>query len=174
MAVVGDSVSEADSPNFAAGAIGPGSWVSSALGEGIVFAGGWANGGATSAQMLQAAAPVAADVLVIVAGVNDSGQGIPFATTAANLRGIASAVGAPRVVLATVPPRDRAPAVATTYNQRLRELATAQGWEFVDAMAGVRAGERYRPGMTVDGVHPSVAGAATIGAAMRDYLSQPH
>ena len=170
LAVVGDSISEADSRDFSAGLLGRASWVSHVVGDGIRFAGGWAVSGALTSQMARGARPVEADVLVMLAGTNDVYRGLPFATCAANLRSIAQTVGAPRVVVSSIPPIDVEPDLVTDYNERVRELAAAQGWEFVDAMAGIRRDDRFAEGMSLDGVHPTVKAAETIGAAVRAYL----
>jgi lysophospholipase L1-like esterase len=173
LAVVGDSISEADSADFAAGILGRASWVSHAVGDGIRFAGGWAVSGALTSQMARGARPVDADVLVVLAGTNDVYRGLPFAACAANLRSIVEAVGARRVVVSSIPPIDVEPTLVTTYNQQLQELAAASGWEFVDAMAGIRRGDRFADGMSLDGVHPTVAAAEAIGAAVREYVLPP-
>jgi lysophospholipase L1-like esterase len=170
LAVVGDSISEADSPDFSAGRLGPGSWVSAAVGGQIRFAGGWAVSGALTSQMARGAWRVPADVLVILAGTNDVARGIPFPMCAANLRSVAATIGVGRVVVSSIPPMDLAPELATAYNDRLRGLAATEGWEFVDAMAGVRAGARFADGMSFDGIHPTVAAATVIGAAIRAHV----
>ena len=170
LAVVGDSISEADSRDFSAGLLGRASWVSHAVGEGIRFAGGWAVSGALTSQMARGARPVEADVLVMLAGTNDVYRGLPFDTCAANLRSIAETVGAGRVVVSTIPPIDFEPMLVTTYNRQLQDFAAASGWEFVDGMTGIRQGDRFAEGMSLDGVHPTVRAAEAIGAAVRAYL----
>ncbi len=170
LAVVGDSITDADSRDLSGGRPGPGSWVFYAAGGEVAFVGGWAEWGATTAQMAAAARPVPADVLVILAGTNDAGSGVPFAQTAAHLVAVADAVGAQRVVLSAVPPIDAAPEVATELNARLSGLARDHGWEWVDAAAGLRDGDRFAPGMSTDGLHPTRAGARVIGGAVRDAL----
>jgi lysophospholipase L1-like esterase len=170
LAVVGDSISEADSYNFSAGVLGPGSWVSHAVGDGVRFAGGWAVSGALTSQMARGAGPVDADVLVMLAGTNDVYRGLPFDTCGANLRSIADTVGARRVVVSSIPPIDFERALVTAYNDYLRTLAQASGWEFVDATAGIRQGDRFAEGMSFDGVHPTVLAAETIGAAIRAHV----
>jgi lysophospholipase L1-like esterase len=170
LAVVGDSISEADSRDFSAGLLGRASWVSHAVGDGVRFAGGWAVSGALTSQMARGAQALDADVLVILAGTNDVYRGLPFGSCAANLRSIADTVGARRVVVSSIPPIDFEPTLVTTYNEQLQELAAASGWEFVDAMAGIRRGDRFADGMSVDGVHPTVLAAEEIGTAVRAYL----
>jgi hypothetical protein len=96
--------------------------------------------------------------------------GLPFDSCATNLRSIADTVGAGRVVVSSIPPIDFEPALVTAYNQQLRDFADASGWEFVDATAGIRTGDRFAEGMSTDGVHPTVRAAEAIGAAIRAHL----
>jgi lysophospholipase L1-like esterase len=167
LAAVGDSITEADSPDLDGGRLGRESWVHHTVGEGVVFAGGWARWGATTGQMAAGVEPVEADVLVILAGTNDVGSGEPPEETRENLRRIADVVGAPRVVLSAVPPIDAAPELATGLNVELEDLAGDEGWDWVDAPAGLRDGERFAPGMASDGLHPTEFGAQVIGEAVR-------
>ncbi|MFH5823375.1 SGNH/GDSL hydrolase family protein [Georgenia sp. AZ-5] len=173
MAAVGDSITAADSPDLAGGDPGPGSWVFHAAGGELALAGGWAEWGATTAQMADGVTPVEADVLVVLAGTNDAGTGVPFEDTAANLAEIVETVGAPRVLLSAVPPIDADPRSATELNAALRELADRRGWEWVDAPAGLRDGDRFAPGMASDGLHPTEAGARVIGEAVREAVLAP-
>lgn len=165
----GDSLSNGDSPDFAAGKFGSLSW-SSYLGEGISFAGGWAQGGVRTETMLENAKPVEAQALVLMVGANDYVQDIPFDQTAANIRGIVQKTGVSRVILSSIPPRDETPELTVAFNENLERLAAVQGWSFVDAAAGVRKDDRYAPGMTIDGVHPTAAAARIIGEEIRAAL----
>jgi len=161
---IGDSVTAGNSPNFMAGQLGTLSWVS-LLPSGEQFVGGWALKGATTEDMLANAKPVAADVLVIIAGTNDGGR-VPFATSADHLKAIAQKVGAKRVVVSAIPPRDANPEWATDYNLQLQPFAVSQGWQFVDPMVGVRSGDHYIPGMTADGVHPTAPAVKIIAESL--------
>lgn len=179
-AAVGDSVTVGNSPDFAKLKVGDGSWVMYARSEAFPFEGGWAKKGATTAEMLENAAPVTSgtakkpvEALVIIAGTNDSGQKVPFEESARNLSAIAAKVGAPKVIVSSIPPRDAAPAVAVEYNAKLKPFVESQGWEFVDAMAGVREGDRYKEGMTSDGIHPTATAAQIIGETIRTAAITP-
>ena len=171
-AVVGDSITHAESPDFAAGEIDPVSWVTYVCDEGFVFAGGWAEWGATTAKMTESVvAPVDAETLVLLAGTNDYALAVPFAETTANLDRIVQTVGIADVVVVSVPPMAAYPQGAPELNQRLEELASARGWRFVDASAGLRdADGRYQDGMTSDGIHPSEQGARVLGEAIAEAL----
>lgn len=173
LAAVGDSITDADSPDYAAGALGPESWVSHTVGEEVAFVGGWARWGATSAEMAEGAGQVDADLLVVMAGTNDTGTGAPFAETARNITAIVQAIGADDVLLSGVPPIDASPGAAVELNEQLESLAQEQGWHWVDAGAAVRTAEdTFAPGMASDGLHPTERGAArlgeVIGAAVRE------
>jgi lysophospholipase L1-like esterase len=143
--------------------------------------GGWAHAGATTEDILQGlagrppaqAATAGPDVLVIMAGNNDVDASLPFDVVDENLVAIAGMVQAPRVVLSTIAPEDQDAAAVTDFNARLPELATRQGWQLVDPMAGVGDGRgHYVPGTSEDGVHPTAAGARLIGAALRSALTR--
>lgn len=164
-AAVGDSISEGDSPDFSGGKFGALSWPSLAP-SGAVFAGGWADGGATTKVIAAAVQPMDADVLVIIAGTNDLIQGLPFSDSATNIQAIADKSGVGRVVVSAVPPYNHAPAASAEFNDKLQELALREGWDFVDAVAGVRDGDTFAAGMTTDGIHPSAEGVKSIAAAL--------
>ena len=170
-AAVGDSITDANSADLAGLHVGDASWVHFATGSGLEFVGGWARGGAQAATMARHVSPVRADVLVIIAGTNDTAHGVPFAVTARNLVAIVRTVGAGRVIVSAIPPQDATPAVAVGFNRRLEPFVQAQGWTFVDAMAGVRDDDRYAAGMTRDGTHPDVCGARVIGAALAEAIT---
>lgn len=170
---VGDSITEANSPDFVGGQYGSGSWVSH-LAPGITVVGGWARGGATTADMAAnvVEAPEAT-VLVLLAGSNDIAATVPFEETTANLETIADKVGADTVLVSAVPPRDIDPASVTRFNEQLEGLAADKGWEFTDPMTGIREGDRYAPEMTSDGIHPTEAAATLLGENLSEALLRP-
>lgn len=161
-AAYGDSITEANSPNYVGGQIGDGSWVYHAVAAGPQFVGGWADGGAPTTSMVKNAAPVSADALVILAGTNDLGRR-PIEESQANIEAIAATVGAPRVVVSAVPPLNKAPHLATEYNAAMQAFVVSKGWQWVDPMTEVRAGDVWAEGMTSDGTHPTPAAARLIG-----------
>ncbi|WP_420113330.1 SGNH/GDSL hydrolase family protein [Pseudactinotalea sp.] len=166
MAVVGDSITDADSPDLAGGVPGPESWVSYAVGEDIELAGGWARWGATTAEMVAAVRePFDADVLVILAGTNDAGW-TSCEDTGSHLVQLARNAGVNVVVLSSVPPLDAAPQSAVDLNTCLEALAEQHAWTWVDAASGLRENGTFIEGMSTDGVHPSEAGARIIGEAI--------
>lgn len=137
---VGDSITVGNSMNFSGGSTGNLSWVTYARSRNLVFAGGWAASGATTVRMAQSIRPVKADVLVILAGTNDLAQGVPFSVTSADLDRIVETVGAPRVIVSAIPPRDSAPAATADFNASLKDFVASRGWEWVDAPSAVRVG----------------------------------
>jgi lysophospholipase L1-like esterase len=167
---VGDSITVGNSPAFSDGFTGTLSWVTYARSRKLLFAGGWAAGGATTLRMAQSIRPVKADVLVILAGTNDLAQGMPFSETAANLNLIVAEIGAPRVVVSAIPPRDSAPTATAAFNVTLQAFVLSRGWDWIDAPSSLRSGAVYAPGMSLDGVHPTGAGAEALGKAFQAAL----
>ena len=172
-AAVGDSITDADSPDFATGNFGAASWATYVVDDGFTFAGGWAEWGATTAMMADSVGPIEADVLVVLAGTNDVAFGIPFDESAANLDRIVDAVGIEDVVVVSIPPVDAFPNGVKSYNIRLDNLAGDRGWRFVDASAGLRTADgRFGDGMSSDGLHPSADGARVLGEAIAAELRE--
>jgi lysophospholipase L1-like esterase len=116
--------------------------------------------------------PVKADVLVILAGTNDLALGVPFSQTVANLERISRTVGATRVLVSAVPPRDSAQQATVAFNAELRRAVLAHGWLWTDATAGLAEGTRYAPGLSRDGIHPDQAGSAVLGKALAAAMRQ--
>ncbi|MHC6592444.1 SGNH/GDSL hydrolase family protein [Arthrobacter sp. C152] len=166
-AAFGDSITEGNSPDFVGGKFGDRSWVSYVASNSLPFAGGWADGGAQTRAMLDHTQPVKADVVVILAGTNDVLNNVPFETTTQNVSGIVRTSGATRVVVSSIPPQDARPEAAVAFNEKMKAFVTGQGWTWVDAAAGLRDGQTYKPSLTVDGIHPTPEGSAIIGAALK-------
>ncbi|GAA1823639.1 SGNH/GDSL hydrolase family protein [Agromyces salentinus] len=172
-AAVGDSITDADSPDFMAGDLGAASWATYVRDAGFGFAGGWAEWGATTARMLDEVAAYEADVLVVLAGTNDVAFGVPFAETTSNLERIVDTAGITEVVVVSIPPIDADPDGADAFNDRLEAVARDRGWRFVDGSAGLRTGDgTFREGMSSDGLHPSEAGAKVLGEAIAEELGE--
>lgn len=167
LAAIGDSITDADSADLVGGDIGEQSWVGYATGPDITFVGGWAEWGATTAQMASATQhALDADVLVILAGTNDV-NATPFDQIGANIRQIVASADVESVVLSSVPPIDYSPGRTEELNAYLEGLAGDEGWTWVDASAGLREGRRFATGMSYDGIHPTAEGARVIGEAIR-------
>lgn len=171
--VVGDSITEMDSPDFDDGDIGPASWAAYADGHGVRILGGWAHSGATTVDMLDGLSTrtLNADVLVILAGNNDIDHDDSTHAIEARLERIAGRVHSRRVVLSAVAPEDSVAAAVDGLNAALPALARARGWKMVDPMSAISDGHgHYLPGMTRDGVHPTVPAARVIGEALLSAL----
>jgi len=175
VAVVGDSNTEVDSPDFASGDIGTGSWVHTLLSQGgYAVAGGWADGGTTSIAQAEGLTPVPdPDVLLVMTGTNDLGLGLPFEQTATSLQAMADKAPADRVVLLAIPPRDaETDPSSADFNASLQQLAADRGWDFFDGLQFLRApGGGFVDGMTSDGVHLTREAQIQFGQTVRDYLN---
>lgn len=174
VAAVGDSHTESNSADFAAGKIGTASWLSVVLSDDAQFVGGWADGGTTSTTQRQnLKAPSApADVFFVMTGTNDLAQGVDFETTEENISSMVGTVAAPRVVLLAIPPRDTETNPTTSeYNADLRALAERKGWEFFDGLEFARAdGGGYVNGLTSDGVHMTFDAQQQFGRNVDSFL----
>lgn len=173
--VAGDSITAAGSHTVSSGHSGEASWIHYVNHESepasLSWVGGWAMGGAQTGDMRAALHHASADALVMVAGTNDLAHNRGFAEIASNLQAISAIVATDVVLLSSVPPRDDAAIQTAKYNDFLRELATARGWLFVDAAAGLRTpAGTFKPGLSDDGVHPTIAGAQILGQAIGEAL----
>lgn len=169
MAAFGDSITAFTDRN---GARTPWSWVRTAAVGGVADAGGYRHWGDKTAQILAHTGRVKADVVVVMAGTNDIGDGsrpVPTAQTLANVSAIFDRAGVKARVLSAVAPKSDAGAAATLkLNQALRQLAAQKGWTFVDPWAALRRADgRWVAGATVDGTHPTARSGAIAGAALR-------
>jgi len=118
----------------------------------------------------------APDVVIILGGTNDTGQGVPQATTIGNLRAIVRQVKGHRVqpVLMTIPPRSDLAFVARVraLNRAIVALAHEEAVPIVDVYAAVAAANgTYRPEMTIDGVHMTSAGNQAVADAIAKVFS---
>ncbi|SFL86094.1 Lysophospholipase L1 [Geodermatophilus ruber] len=163
-AVVGDSITAGFLPLRGTTVVGAGSWIPAARQHPqLEFAGGWAVPGATTTDMLAGVRSVDADVLIVLAGTNDLAMGTQWPTTESNLLQIVGAAGVPTVVLSAIPPRDDRPAETQELNGRLRQLATSQGWSFVDPWGDMASEGTWVGGTSMDGIHPTDDVAALVG-----------
>jgi lysophospholipase L1-like esterase len=117
-----------------------------------------------------------ADVLIVQGGINDIAQGEDPVRAAANLlamvrRGRALRL---RVLIAELLPWNNGYPVAAPLirrlNQEIRWIARAEGVRvlpFYRALEDPRRPGRMRPGLTIEGDHPSVAGYRRLGALVR-------
>jgi lysophospholipase L1-like esterase len=165
--VVGDSLTAGSSPVYGEEQPGTGSWIPGAETAPLVYRGGWAVPGATTADMRAGAAPSKADVVVVLGGTNDIERGVPWETSRDNLLAVVATSRVRDVVLSTVPPLDQGPQQRDEYNQRLHELAVEQGWHLVDPWVAVDREGTWAPGTSQDGVHPTPQIAEEVGRSIR-------
>ncbi|WP_186377272.1 SGNH/GDSL hydrolase family protein [Curtobacterium pusillum] len=171
IAVVGDSLSAGRS-RFLGNGLDDGTWITSAVGDGIEFVGGWARSGATPDQMAESVRPVSdVDVLVILAGTNAVRLHRTLGVEAAAYRSIVRTVHPRTVLIAAIPPYHWQPHAAMEYNQDLRRLADREGWSWGDPWKFARNGAGWVQGVSDDGTHP--AGARQyreLGSSMRTLI----
>lgn len=154
----------------------PHSWMRQLDDPTIRNVGGDAIDGAPTQEILDHARPVDADVLVVMAGVNDVRDGDAPAGIESRIVQIAQRVGARHVVLSAIPPSNRTDygphhidrrVAGAELDRDLEQLAAEQGWEFVDPFSGSRAIDNaWAAGTTVDGVHPTDA----VSSVVRDRI----
>ncbi|MGY1606858.1 SGNH/GDSL hydrolase family protein [Geodermatophilus sp. SYSU D00700] len=167
LVVIGDSLTAGSRP-LAGGEIeGEGSWVPSAVGDPLLLGGGWAVPGATTADMRSGVRHVDGDVLVVMAGTNDVGAGVDWTASRDNLLAITRTLRIGEVIVSAIPPSAAHAESVTAYNDRLRQVATEQGWVFTDPWAGVAQDGRWVAGASSDGVHPTQEVADEVGCSIR-------
>ncbi|MFF0942681.1 SGNH/GDSL hydrolase family protein [Kocuria sp. CPCC 205300] len=171
-AAVGDSITEANSPDIVERRVGNASWVSYAESKSTRYAGGWADGGAQTKAMRENFEAVSnADVLVVLAGANDVANDVPFDETTSNISAIVDEAGTERVIVSSIPPQSKDPARVVEFNDRLEDFARDNGWEWVDASAELRDGDDFADGMSEDGVHPTQKGAKVLGDVLQEAIA---
>jgi lysophospholipase L1-like esterase len=160
---VGDSLATGDGHDSVPS--DPGSWTMY-LGDRIDVVGGWRRDGANTQLMADNMADSRADLLVIMAGTNDIGQGLPLEATLDNLRRIRDKATVKAVVLAAIPPQADSPERVTSFNESIRNLATESGWTWVDPWASVRGASGWTEGSSIDGVHPLTPAYRAAGSSI--------
>ena len=158
----------------------PNSWLYLMDDPTVVRAGGYAQNGRTSAQILQAIAPVPHDVLVIMAGTNDVRLGIAPTTVVANLDQIVKKMGSTRVVIALTPPNDNLNAKGINQRERGYNLnralvnhAAKRGWLVVDPFSSFRrVTNGWVAGFSKDRIHPVPAASKAAADRMEVYIRQ--
>ena len=168
VAVVGDSLS-AGSTGFLGNGLDGASWMTYAQGGRVEYVGGWAHAGATPEQMAAAVRPIAhVDVLVVLAGTNAVRLGASFEQERSAYDTIVRTVAPRRVIVSSIPPYLPNPQGALRYNRLMRAYVQSHGWDWFDAWAFARDGDRWKPGFSKDGVHPgSHAGYRALGRTFR-------
>jgi lysophospholipase L1-like esterase len=167
VAVVGDSLTAGGGRMLSWG-LTRDTWISYAEGDGIEYVGGWAKGGTTVQEQAANVRPVGdVDVLVLMAGTNNVRLHIGFAQSASSYDRIVDTIHPKHVIVGAIPPYDRNPRAAAVYEQQLRSYVAAKRWDFVDPWGFARDGLVFRPGVSLDGVHPVTAGYERLGENYR-------
>jgi lysophospholipase L1-like esterase len=170
VAVVGDSLT-AGGARLLSDGLDANTWMTYARGDGVEWVGGWARGGSTIQEQAAAVTPVAdVDVLVLMSGTNDVRKGIGFAESAASYDAVVARIAPRHVVVAAIPPYDRAPAAAAVYQRALERHVLAKGWTWTDPWGFARAGLVFAAGTSPDGIHPTTAGYQRLGESLRETI----
>ena len=182
--VYGDSLTVADSPDFAGGRLGPESWLAHMDPERFAVTAAGGRWGATVPDVLAghlADGPMEADALLVFLGTNDlfraagdtASAHAAFVGEVEDLAGRRGRGGAAVVVVAVGPSGTDAargvPGPVRDWNERTRAAAAERGWTFVDPWGPVRdeASNTFAdPQDTTDGLHLSVSGAQKLAEGM--------
>jgi len=170
VAIVGDSLT-AGGARLLSDGLDANTWMTYARGDGVEWVGGWAKGGSTIQDQAAAVTPVAdVDVLVLMSGTNDVRKGIGFAESAASYDAVVATVAPRHVVVAAIPPYDRAPAAAAVYQRALERHVLERGWTWTDPWGFARDGLVFAAGSSPDGIHPTTVGYQRVGESLRETI----
>lgn len=144
--VYGDSISQADSPNFSQGEVGNRSWLKYVGNQEVRFVGGFARAGYSAEKILKRGCESGATAPVMVAalGTNPLNSGQSFESNLADTDRLKSECG-PDVrpkgfVVTAVGPIDSLPgAQIDAWNTQLQAVANERGWTYVDPYVGMRS-----------------------------------
>jgi lysophospholipase L1-like esterase len=114
-------------------------------------------------------------VVAILTGTNDVLHRLSLAHAVTVLDGMVRQLRADRVVpvLATVPPFNANPQGARDLNRRIKALAGRERAPLIDFYPVLVGPDgRYRPGLTVDGLHPNPAGSEAMARVAAPVLER--
>ena len=167
---VGDSLTSWEGLEFSGQPRIDVSWTETARGDGTIFMGGWARGGAESGDILANMPDIVPGALVVLAGTNDINHGVAQSVTITNIAAIAAQANG-LVVISAVPPLNLHPDEASKLNDALSLLAEDNSWTFVDPWVSFRdAGGMWVGGASPDGVHPDRATADRAGHVIHNVV----
>lgn len=104
-------------------------------------------------------------VVVVLAGTNDVYEGDFSSEAAGRIKAMLGKVESRGAVpvLGTLPPMNAKASEVVRFNTLIRDLARSEGVRLIDFYPALADGDHYRPDLTRDGIHPSVAGAKAMG-----------
>jgi len=150
----------------------PESWRDQLGDRRLRLVGGFAEEGATSERSL-------ADVLVVMIGMNDVREGVPFEEMTANIEKIVRFAECQTPLICLVPPNNRTNgtvnqrANGVVANRHLFDLGSRRGWVVADPFAFARASNNsWGGGMSEDGEHPLPHVSAEAAVRMRLFIRQ--
>lgn len=179
LAVVGDSISQGDSPAFSRGDTGPRTWVHHLDASALRFVGGSVKGGMTSKQIL-AANPndTRADLVVYMLGTNDIRSGITAPQLVDNIaehHKQSTLQSSATVVVTAIGPipgldSDR----IRDWNADVKKQSQQERFIFIDPWTDLATPDYQwkKKTYTFDGLHPSTVGAKAQGKTMTRLLTK--
>jgi lysophospholipase L1-like esterase len=159
----------------------PDSWLFQLRDPSIKIAGGFAHDGFTSWQIASRVEPVAADVLVVMVGINDFHRNRTnhIGLVLRQVDKIVERVGARHQLISAVAPSNitrhagngvDSQAAQEQLDDALAAHAQQKGWTFIDPYAEIRnrtTNGYSSPSYTLDGVHPTAQAYEMVAAQLR-------
>ncbi|PZF08893.1 SGNH/GDSL hydrolase family protein [Curtobacterium sp. MCLR17_034] len=157
----------------------PESWRDQLGDRRLRLVGGFAEEGATSERAFGQVRRSLADVLVVMIGMNDVREGVPFEEMTSNIEKIVRFAECQTPLICLVPPNNRTNgtvnqrANGVVANRHLFDLGSRRGWVVADPFAFARASNNsWGGGMSEDGEHPLPHVSAEAAVRMRLFIRQ--
>ncbi|WP_144714555.1 SGNH/GDSL hydrolase family protein [Curtobacterium pusillum] len=157
----------------------PESWRDQLGDRHLRLVGGFAEDDATSERAFGQVRRSLADVLVVMIGMNDVREGVPFETMTDNIEKIVRFAECGTALLCLIPPSNlvagpvNARANGVVANRHLFDLGARRGWIVADPFAFARASNNsWGGGSSADGVHPLPHASAEAAVRMRLFIRQ--
>ncbi|NQW88833.1 SGNH/GDSL hydrolase family protein [Curtobacterium sp. VKM Ac-2861] len=157
----------------------PDSWRDQLGDRRLRLVGGFAEDGATSERAFGQVRRSLADVLVVMLGMNDVRESVPFEEMTANIEKIVRFAECQTALLCLVPPSNHSDgpvnqrANGVVANRHLFDLGARRGWVVADPFAFARASNNsWGGGSSDDGTHPLPHVSAEAAVRMRLFIRQ--
>ncbi|ROP63990.1 SGNH/GDSL hydrolase family protein [Curtobacterium sp. PhB115] len=157
----------------------PESWRDQIGDRRLRLVGGFAEDDATSERAFGQVRRSLADVLVVMLGMNDVRQGVPFEEMTANIEKIVRFAECQTALLCLVPPSNHSDgavnqrANGVVANRHLFDLGARRGWVVADPFAFARASNNsWGGGSSDDGTHPLPHVSTEAAVRMRLFIRQ--